>query len=226
MSIHRVARAALAAVACGAALAGCRSAVSTHVTPNPIEGGWDTKKVRGIPVTVKVPTGFEIKVMERRFYQPDFTEVEGAVSRFVVTRVIDKDQVFMVDSVRPGAGTLNQAAGFNNTENKQFFSTYDTKIEDKTINTIAAIIPNLPDVLSNLKKARAVADTKEVTTPADGSLAMVYTDHLVAVKLFDVNAPDLTDCVRQFMADYVNCTPPCKPVDLKHEACEKRFPGQ
>lgn len=198
--------------ACGLALTGCRSTVSTHVTPDPLEGGWNTKKLRGIPVTVMVPTHLEVRVIERRFYQPggDFAAVPGATTRLVQQTVREKEQVFMVDAVRPAAGTLTHSAGFDNTQNPQFFSSYNSRVDDKTISTIAKLIPGLPDVFANLKKARAVADGG--VTPGDASLAMAYTDHLVAVKVFDVNDPSLTECVRQFMAEHVNCHPVCSTM--------------
>jgi len=206
---RRQVRLGLLAASCLPALAGCRAAVSSHVTPNLVEGGWCVKKVRGMPVTVRVPKSLEIKVVERRFYQPggDFEFITGSTARIVRQEILHKDQVFMVDAVRPAAGDLNFGASFENAKNDQFFSKYDSKVDDKTLKTITALIPNLPDVLSNIKKARAIAGDS-VTNNA--TTAMAYTEHLVAVKVFDVYDPCLTEQVMQFMDEYVNnCKPGC-----------------
>jgi hypothetical protein len=196
-------------------VSGCRTAISTHVVPDP-EGGWATKKIRGIPVTVNVPTHLEIRVTERRYYQPGgkFEPVKDVncnpvFSRHICEEVKEKAQLVFVDTVRPGAGTLAMGAGFSNDKNKQFFSSYDSNIDDQTINTIAALIPGIEPVLANLKKARAVAG--EATTPAPADMAMAFTEHLVAVKLFDVNDPCLTDAVRQFVSQNMNCRTVCPP---------------
>jgi hypothetical protein len=205
----RLVRSACLGVACALLTVGCRSIVSTHVTPDPIEGGWNTRKIGGVPVTVSLPTHLEIRVVERRYYQPggNFEPVPGATVRYVTEKVQHKDHVFMVDAVRPGAGTLKQSAEFKNDKNPQFFSKYESKVEDKTINTIAELIPGLPDVIGNLKKARAIANTP---TPQDAALAMAYTDHVVAIRVFDVYDPNLTELVQQFMAEHVNnCQQPC-----------------
>lgn len=209
----------IGAIGLGAAVsltAGCRSAVSSHVTPDPLEGGWNVKKVRGMPVTVRLPKSLEIKVVERRFYQPggDFARIEGATARIVRQEVLHKDQVFMVDAVRPAAGDLTFGASFENEAsknnpdaNRQFFASYDSKVDDKTIKTITSLVPGLPDVLANIKKARAIAGDG-VTN--DAKVAMAYTEHLVAVKVFDVYDPCLTEQVMQFMDEYVNnCKPTC-----------------
>jgi hypothetical protein len=183
---------------------GCQSAVSTHVAADSYEGGWKTKSLRGIPVTVKVPTHLELRVIERRYY------TEGSSEPFHVARIVEheireKDRVFTVDSVRPAAGTATYSASLENSKNPQFFSKFDTKIEDSTVKSISALVPKLPDVLANIKKATQVS-----RTIAEAPDTAIKLDSLVAVKLFDVNAPDLAQCVQAFLDQHVNnCAPPC-----------------
>jgi len=209
--VRAAANALLFCVGCSAVLlSGCRSAISTHVEPDPIEGGFKTTRMRGIPVTVKVPTHLEVRVIERRYYASNtlFHTV-----RIVEHEIREKDQVFTVDSVRPAAGNLTYASILENKENPQFFSKFDTKIEDNTIKSIADLVPKLPDVLANLKKASAVSKTVAVSGVADVPTADVTViDSLVAVKVFDVHAPDLSSCVQGFLDQYVNACAPLCPV--------------
>ena len=228
--------------------AGCRSATSTHVMPNPYVGGWDTKKIRGVPITVKVPTHLEVRVIEKRFYKPS-TNVEvdaelayrtavekrgatpddmtnamtaktAALNHLVVrdkhgnplaVRVVrhdmrEKDQLFTVDAVRPAAGTMANSSEFTNSKNPQFFSAFNSEVEDKTIPTITSLVPQLPTVLGNLAKAKGTSDAILAAEASD----MVVVEHLVAVHVFDVNDPCLTQNVQAFLDTYLNgCTTPC-----------------
>lgn len=186
---------------------GCHSASSTHVLPNPETGGWDTKKIPGIPVTVKVPTHLELKVIKRTYINPGtFDEIQSV--RFVKEHIHHKDQLFMVDSVRPASGLLTMSAKMQ--EKNQFFSTYNTKIEDNTIKTITSLVPNLGEVLGNLKKARVIADDTNAILQAEEGMDIPYVDSVQAVKVFEVNSPSLTDDVREFLATHINCAPDCR----------------
>jgi hypothetical protein len=208
MSFRLTAAVCAALFSCGAMmLIGCRSAISTHVVPDPVEGGWKTERMRGIPVTVKVPTHLEVRVIERRYLAPGTFE-KFHTALIVEHEVREKDQVFTVDSVRPAAGKMTYTGKLENKLNPQFFSKFDTNIEDETIKDIAPLIPKLPDILTNLKRAKAISlSTGNVPEVAD---SVVRVDSLVAVKVFDVHDPNLTACVQEFLNQYVNnCTPPC-----------------
>ena len=220
MSIRPTTAACVAAFTFGAVLLiGCRSAMSTHVVPDPVEGGWKTVRMRGIPVTVKVPTHLEVRVIERRYLAPGTFE-KFHTALIVEHEIREKDQVFTVDSVRPAAGNLTYSAKLDNANSKQFFSKFDTKIEDKTIQDVANLVPKLPDVLANLKKASAVSLT--TGTVPEVSESVMRVDSLVAVKVFDVHAPDLSACVQAFLDQYVNaCTPPCPTPICTTPTCDK-----
>ena len=69
LRLMRMAAAATLGIGLGGATIGCRSAVSTHVIPDSECGGWTTKKLRGVPVTVKVPTHLEVRVIEERYLE-------------------------------------------------------------------------------------------------------------------------------------------------------------
>ena len=216
MSIRPTTAAWVAAFTVGAVLLiGCRSAMSTHVVPDPVEGGWKTVRMRGIPVTVKMPTHLEVRVIERRYLAPGTFE-KFHTALIVEHEIREKDQVFTVDSVRPAAGNLTYSAKLENANSKQF----DSKIEDKTIQDITKLVPKLPDVLANLKKASAVSLTNGNVPEVSESVMRV--DSLVAVKVFDVHDPNLSACVQAFLDQYVNaCTPPCPTPICTTPTCDK-----
>lgn len=200
-------RALAASAVFGAAVTGCRSAVSTHVTPDPVHGGWDKKKIRGVPVTLKVPTHMEVRVMQRRYLDPKSgLTLQEAV--YVEDEIRHKDQLFFVDAVRPAAGI--STSGFTAQTDQQFFASYNTTVDDQTIKTITKLVPELGEIIKNVKKAKSISETGGKIPTADDVGGIPYFDKLVAVKVFDVNLPSLTDDVRAFMDTYINnCRPAC-----------------
>lgn len=188
----------------------CKSAVSTHVTPNPNGGGWCTNKLRGVPVTVKVPTHLEIRVVERRFLAKDgkgaltTADKHPVVARHVEMDVREKDEVFTVDAVRPASGTLAMKATFD--ENEQFFKTYNSKVEDKTIQSITDALKNITGEIAKLPGGKSTSYRGPETEQ------WKYVEHLVAVMMFDVHDPNLEAHVREFLHLHINgCTPDCQP---------------
>lgn len=173
-------------------IVGCRSAASTYVQPDPEHGGWSTRHLRGVPITVKVPTHLEVRVVERQYLNKGEPVTVLTCARRVELDVREKDEVFTVDAVRPGAGTLNYKATFD----KQYFKTFDSKVEDKTIeavtNAIATITPSLKNLAAPPKGKSASAKSADVELP--------FLDHLVAVRVFDVHDPGLEAAVRDFLA--------------------------
>src|SRR5437868_3384845 len=103
------------------ALTGCTSIRSTHVMHNPRECTWDKKHLHGIPITVKVPSQLEVRVVETKFLLDgrmlltldDVTKVPLATRR-VETDVREKDEIFTVDFVRPAAGVSELEADIKN----------------------------------------------------------------------------------------------------------------
>ena len=47
---------------------------STHVVHKPRECTWETKKLHGVPITVKVPSQLEVRVIETKYL---FEERQG-----------------------------------------------------------------------------------------------------------------------------------------------------
>jgi hypothetical protein len=186
-------------------LVGCRSAVSTHVTRSQEDCGWDTRKLRGVPVTVKIPTHLELRVMERRYVNADGGPLvvgnDCLTARRVEVSVREKDEMFTVDAVRPAAGKIDYSAEFRG----QFFKSFNSKVEDKTIESITNAITNITGELGKLPKGRSTSTTLE-------EKGVAFVDSLVAARVFEVSAPDRDEQIREFLETYINgCAPPCPP---------------
>ncbi len=195
---------AVAGLAAILGMTGCASAVSTHVTPDPEKCGWRKKRLEGVPITVKVPTHLEIQVVERCYLNSDGSKSVISPARFVNVNVREKDQVFTVDAVRPASGTLNYLATFQG----QYFKTFNSKVEDKTIQSITDAITGITGELGKLPKAKSTGFSKS----ADDA-KIPYVESLVAVREFDVHDPNLECEVRDFLHTYicfVECPKPCK----------------
>ena len=192
----------------GGITVGCRSAVSTHVIPCPDGVGWETKRIRGVPVTVKLPTHLEVRIIERRYIDPITKDVlkVGAgdlVTKHVEYYVREKDEVFLVDSVKPASGTLTYKAEFDG----QFFKSFNSKIEDNTIEKITEIVKGLPSLKPAPKSSKAASATT-------GQAKITEVDKVVAVKVFSVRDSNLENQVHEFANLYLNdCTPHCAPAN-------------
>ena len=181
---------------------GCRSAVSTHVEPDPVNGGWAKTHLRGIPITVTVPTGLEIRIVEHRYFevpsgcvpQPVLDwNLQPLITRHVEYDIREKQEVFTVDAVRPAAGTLTYSSDFKG----QYFTDFNAKNNDTTIDTITAALKNITSVLPTPPKGKSTASSPEQAN-------MPYTSHIVAARIFDVHDPCLTQAVQEFVDEYVN----------------------
>lgn len=201
--LMRMAAVATLGIGLGGVTIGCRSAVSTHVIPCPDGVGWEQKRIRGVPVMVKLPSHVEVVVFERRYVTSDGKSLccdelktRELVTKHVEYNKIEKDEVFVVDSVRPAAGTLAYSATFNG----QFFKTFNSKIEDKTIEEITKIVNALPKPPIPGAKAAASASGSNISE----------IDRILVVKVFAITDPQLECNIQDFVNGYLNdCTIPC-----------------
>jgi hypothetical protein len=192
---------------------GCRSAKSTHVEPDPYKGGWKTKHLRGVPVTVKVPTHIEVRIVKKHYIQPNtklpLRDKDGiTVSVLEIEHTIrEKDEVFTVDAVRPGAGTLDYNATFDN----QYFRTFTANSSDVTLETIATTVDTLKGLLPTGKSTSGKV-TAEIVDDAEGVIP--YLREIVAIKVFDVYDPNPSACMKEFINTFV--CPDCKQPNGKN----------
>jgi hypothetical protein len=105
--------------------AGCSSIQSTHVKRNEEMCGWETTHLHGIPVTLQVPHHFRVEVIETS-WEKNGNLVRDAATKVPVTThdvnvaVADTQEIFTVDFVKPGAGTLNTHVWGTRTPSRRF----------------------------------------------------------------------------------------------------------
>ncbi|HQR42864.1 MAG TPA: hypothetical protein PLX97_09270 [Gemmatales bacterium] len=203
--------------------AGCTSIVSHHVTKDTAGCLNDTKQLRGIPVTIKVPYQLQVTITESNYLKVDGDKTElirsnnekkPLFTRNITMKVIDKDQVVTVDQVRPAAGKLESLVGApskdgGNTIHDQFFTRMGGKITDNTIQEIDAGINRIFNAATKLNVAMA-ASTKKLVSENK----IITVDSVVAVQVFDVHSPCLEDQVRAFLEQHQCCNPPCERVHI------------
>ena len=209
MELARVPRPWTAAfvLGCAAAVAsGCHSVEATHVERVRDGCGWLTTPLHGIPVTVRLPSHLEIKIIENRYYDPvtqKFLSDNGqpVATRHVLYEVREKEEVFLVDPVRPAAGDAEAHATFEN----QFFKTLSGKVDDQTIKAVSSAIKDITGEIAKLPGGKS-------TAAGAADVSLVPIESLVAVREFDVYKSDLSAQVQEFLHMYLNdCNPPCPP---------------
>ena len=184
--------------------AGCSSVHTTHIKRNPEACGWDTKHLRGVPVTVSIPYQLEVQIVEVTYYDMSDNKNPKPVTctKEINHFVREKKEVITVDFVKPAAGVGNVEATLDN----QFFKSITGHIEDKTIETITASLKTLTQ-----KAGTSTAGS----LPGTGSFERV--EHLLASKLFDVNDRELERKVHEFAGLYLNgCGKECPRPTMIH----------
>jgi hypothetical protein len=149
-----------------------------------------------------------VQITERRYVDgrgnPVMVGGCQMTSVHVDTLVLEKDIVFTVDAVRPASGTMEYSAEFTK---QQYFKSFNSKVEDKTIESITNSITAITGSIEKLPKA---SPRSAVGGPDEAQLS--YVEHVVAVQVFDVYDPGLEPCVREFLTKHINaCAPPCTP---------------
>lgn len=170
--------------------------------------------MKGIPVTLRVPTHLELSVVETTYWQK--RNIAGAKPTLVAlhtarpTRAVTHDvcyteKVFLVDPARPTAGT--QKYGFTFTSNdagkadeagKGYLDQVIYKIDDQTITESAKLLANSLNFLSAFPTSSL--NPEHVNT---GNL--ISTDRTVAYTRLDINSPSFEHDVAQFLDTNLNC---------------------
>lgn len=205
------------------AASGCASFSSTLLHRSEDNSGWEKKHLlRGVPVTLKVPTHVRIDVTEKHFLVLDSTltpdgmriaSVHRISARFPIREVtysmIETEKIFLVDLKRPGAGTINAKLTFDADE--QYFTEVKTKVVDETIARVGNLIAQIaPSGLIG-------APTAEEAKPARFRGRVKEVRNVVASQVFEIDAPDYEEQVRMFLDRHLNCCHDCGvlPIDTR-----------
>lgn len=168
--------------------------------------------MKGIPVTLSVPTHLELKVIETTYWEKQVTTGQRATlkplstcrkTRTVGHEVCFTEKVFLVDPRRPVAGTQKFGFTFRSKDDsdgpdagKGKLSGVNYEVNDTTIEESASLISNALGLVSAFRTSANTA------RPNTGTL--ISTDRIVAYGRFDINACDFEQAVSQFLDVNVN----------------------
>lgn len=186
-------------------LSGCASSRSTMLYRNECNNGWLAKrKLAGIPITLKVTTHLRVAIREHHFredindsevWDQFFIKMDRPV-RSVAVDPIKTDKVFTVDSRRPGAGTLTSNITFEN----QYPDDITYNVDDTTIEKVTALIEKVaPQGLFGVKTTDDANKQNRNGVPN-----LVEETSVVAVKLFELDSPNLEAELKQFLGTHLN----------------------
>lgn len=182
--------------------------------------------MKGIPVSLRVPTHLELSVIETTYWEKQDNPGQKPTlvplhtcrpTRTVSHNVCYTEKVFLVDPVRPGAGL--QAYGFTFKSNKEgnekdagkgYLDKVAYKIDDQTITESANL---LADSLS-LINAFTVSSANQ---PSTNEGRLVATDRTIAFTRLDINSLCFEDDVAQFLD--VNVNRACSSCTICPEIC-------
>lgn len=193
-------------------LTGCTSFRSTIMSrmPNDQFRKNSDQCTRGIPVTLKIPTHVDVKVVEEYFIVQGNTETKipelPKPIRTVHMDTIYTPKVMTVDLVRPAAGTLD-ILGAQDTDGitldpEQYFNSIQAAIDDQTIEDITASIPNISKILGRTptEAAQVAAGGEDTQTSQLQSYKAV-----IAWRRFDINEPNWEFEAQAFAEQHINC---------------------
>lgn len=186
------------------AMPGCNSIRSTLLTRDESNVGWERHgHLDGIPITLKVPTHIKLYVYDKHYLElvnmPDNSkqivpaELDVPIRDFA-QEFLYSEKIFTVDFKRPAAGTTNLRLEMSD---EQYFNKIQHDVTDETIAKVNELVkkftPTNRSIFGNPVSAEAEAapKVKEIKS-------------LVAVGLFDVDAPDLELQMMNFLNCHIN----------------------
>ena len=179
--------------------------------PNPIHG---------IPVMLKVPSHLDINVREVTYWSAsdnELTPINSPYShREVDSNLQYTEKMFVVDPMKPGAGTENYGFTFksgvanpkSDSAGHGYLDSVTYRVEDKTITQSATLLAN---VLPLLKKPPTLA-----TKTSAEAFGLITTSRVIAFRRFNINAPDFEQQVASFLDMYLNDCNRCNETLAPH----------
>lgn len=180
-------------------ITGCRSSTSTMFSRDEMNMGWcQFKKVDGFPITVKVPTHLKMYVYETHYLEQDdvgngvkkTTYIDLPVTiRDFAHEMVYSEKIVMVDFKRPAAGAFNLDVDLTD---DQYIKKIQHDVTDQTLNEVNGILNTLGGPNSIFKLASKLDNNIPTITEIKS---------VVAVGMFEVDAPDF----EQQVTDFLNC---------------------
>jgi hypothetical protein len=174
---------------------GCTSMTSTMLTRDESNRFWTRKSgLKGVPITLKVPTHIQLTVFERYFFVNDD---DGRARRIQLPYVVRdfsqefiySEKIFTVDFKHPASGTYNLHLGL--TED-QYVQKLQYDVTDTTIQDVTKLVQRLaPGGFG----AQTVSDEQE---------NYYEMQSVVAVGMFEIDAPDFEEQMSTFLNCHLN----------------------
>ncbi len=211
MRAKPITRYAFALAAGGAVSAAGCATIHSRLYETDETGVRQEVKLRGMPVTIDVPTHLKVEVVEHHFY---VAAPDGKLTRALIkpTRELAYDlkstkELYTTDFKRPASGSVDLGL----TMKGQYFSKITDNTVDTTITDVAAlvqaVIANSP-ALFGATKAVAKADQA-----AGGDAGLQVVTLSVASEVFDIRQPNLEGRMQAFLDQHVNrCGERCAAV--------------
>lgn len=194
------------ALACG----GCTSLSSTFLHRDEMNVKWKTEKLKGVPITLKVPTHLKLVVAETRYltgkkddnatlaFVREPLTCEPVVSLQVNHDFVYTEKIFTVDPKRPAAGTMKYTLGLDPTE--QYLTTIQSELTDTTIQEISK---GLERILLGVGKVRSGADLQAAAEKANVFYKEVTS--IRAMRVFEIDDPMFELNIEAFLQDQFCC---------------------
>jgi hypothetical protein len=172
--------------------------------------GWRTTHLCGTPITLSVPHHYTVTIIDN-YYEKNGNvlrdsndpEHKPLCTRDVSFAVEDTKEIFTVDFVKPGAGTLATSATLDPTS--QYFTGIHNTIEDTTIQEITSSIKSLTSTLSPLRSVRSTASSDASVVPHPRVVAVIYVD---------VADPMAKEKIHEFLCHHLNECNGCCPAPV------------
>jgi hypothetical protein len=187
------------------AVIGCSSISSTMLTRDESNRFWTRKgDLKGVPITLKVPTHVQLTVFERHFMVKGPVKVPGEEPRarrvdlpFVIRdfsqEFIYTEKIFTVDYKHPASGTYNLHLDLTD---DQYIKQFQHDVSDTTIADVTKLVKGLVPAngLGALQAKTAGAIEQET----------YEIQSVVAVRMFEIDAPDFEEQMSEFLNCHLN----------------------
>lgn len=192
--------------------------------------------LKGVPVTLKIPTHLKLTIEEKTFWRVEGSDLIPVstcrATRDVIPKVQYTEKIFLVDPVKPGAGTSSYGFTFKNDaagpdskySGKGQLSGLSYDITDNTITESAALLQKSLNFVGAFpikpKGAKASAEAFGSGNSEVEDLNVIQTTRVIAWSQFDINSEHFEEDVMGFLNTYLN-ERSCEPGGPVTTTCKR-----
>lgn len=208
-------------------IAGCRGIGSSLVHRDQSNSAWERKRLRGVPITLEVPTHVRVTIVGRRYFYKGnggkLVPVDHCGSH-VKYDFIRTKKIFTVDPIRPAAGTGDWNLDLDN----QYIKKATNNITDNTIAATSTAITNVISSGGLGALFNTPAEGGGQAAPASAPLGVMvndadelknsyqHIDSVIATRIFDIENPHFEEEVADFLRCHVNACETPIPHTVEH----------